>query len=124
MPSIRFEIDPHAAGGTTTAFSTLVFTPTANSPAGKWTHIDATTEGRWGLTGNQFNSPATAANCGLNGPECSFAELQAFLATGTGATIFTVAVGKGKDFAFEGAVDGLEINGDTVNFEPNSVIVE
>ncbi len=124
MPSIKFEIDPHGAGDTTTTFSTLVFTPAANTPAGTWTHVDATTEGRWGLTGAQFNSPATAANCGLNGPECTFAEVKAFLASGTGATVFTAAVGKGRDFAFEGAVDGLEVNDDTVNFEPNSVIVE
>ena len=124
MPSIRFEINPMTAGGTTTTYSTLVFTPTADTAPGKWTHIDATTEGLWGLTGGQFNEPATMnERCGLNGTRCTFAQIQTFLATGGGATIYTVAVGKGKDFTFEGAVDGLEINNQTVDFEPNGVNV-
>lgn len=124
MPAIRFEIDPNGAGGTTTGFSTLVFTPTANSTSSQWKHIDATTEGLWGLTGGQFNSPATQANCGLNGPRCTFAEVKALLATGTGATMFTAAVGKGKDYAFHGAVDALEINDQTIDFEPNGVRID
>ena len=37
--------------------------------------------------------------------------------------IYTVAVGKGKDYTFQGAVDGLEINNQTVDFEPNGVNV-
>jgi hypothetical protein len=124
MPSIKFEINPKKAGGTTTTYSTLVFTPTADSASGKWTHIDATTEGLWGLTGGQFNEAATMnERCGLNGTRCTFAQVKAFLATGEGATIYTAAVGKGKDFAFEGAVDGLEINNQTINFEPNGVVV-
>ena len=124
MPAIRFEIDPNEAGGTSTGFSTLVFTPTANSASSQWQHIDATTEGAWGLTGGQFNSPATQANCGLNGPRCTFAEVKALLATGTGATLYTAAVGKGKDYEFHGAVDALEINDQTIDFEPNGVRID
>jgi hypothetical protein len=122
MPSISFEIDPNGAGGTTTGYSTLVWLPAANSPANQWSgYLDATTEGFWGLTGGQFNSPPTAANCGINGPRCSFAEVQAFLATGTGAEILTAGISKGRDFAWQGAVDGLRINGTTYDFEPFGV---
>ena len=120
MPSIAFEINPHGAGGTSTTFSTMVFTPAANSAPDAWSpYIDATTTGFWGLTGSQFNSPATAANCGLNGPRCSFADLKTFLATGTGATIDTAELSKGRDFEWHGAVDGFRINNQVFNFEPS-----
>ena len=119
MPSITFEIDPNGAGGTTTNFSSLTWNAAANSAPNVWSgYIDATSKGRWGLTGNEFNSPPTLANCGQNGPRCSFADVQALLATGTGAKILTAAVGKGRDFAWSGAVDGLRINDIVYDFEP------
>ena len=120
MPSITFEIDPNGAGGTTTNFSSLVWAPAHNSGPNLWSgYIDATTSGFWGLTGTQFNSPATAANCGLDGPRCSFTDVQGFLASGTGAKIFTAAVNKGRDsFPWSGAVDGLRINDIVYDFEP------
>lgn len=123
MPSIGIEIDPNGAGGTTTSFSTLVCMPTANSTANQWSgYIDLTgSEGICGLTGGQFNSPATAANCGLNGPRCSFSQVQTFLATGTGATVYTVQITKGRDFAFQGAVDGLRVSATVYDFEPLGV---
>ena len=122
MPSITLEINPAGAGGTSTTYSSLVWTPAANSTPNGWSgYIDATTTGFWGLTGGQFNSPATLANCGLNGPRCTFAQVQAFLASGTGATIYSVAVAKGRDFAWQGAVDGLRINGMIYDFEPLGV---
>jgi hypothetical protein len=37
------------------------------------------------------------------------------------ATIYTVAVGKGRDKAWVGAVDGLRINDKTYDFEANGV---
>ena len=47
--------------------------------------------------------------------------MKAFLATGTGATIYTAQVTKGRDFAWQGAVDGLVINDTTYDFEPFGV---
>jgi hypothetical protein len=47
--------------------------------------------------------------------------VKAFLATGTGATIYTVGVTKGRDFAFAGAADGLQINDTIYDFEPFGV---
>jgi hypothetical protein len=95
-----------------------VYTPAANSPANRWSpFIDATTSGFWGLTGTQFNSPATAANCGLDGPRCSFDQVKALLAN---ATIYTAQITKGRDFAWHGAVDGLVINDTTIDFEPTT----
>ena len=69
MPGITFEIDPNGAGGTTTNFSSLTWNPATNTVPNVWSaYIDATSTGLWGLTGTQFNSPPTAANCGQNGP--------------------------------------------------------
>jgi hypothetical protein len=122
MPNIAIEINPGGAGGTSTTYSTLVFNPGANSPSNAWSgYIDATETGLWGLSGSAFNSPATAANCGLNGPKCTFAQVKAFLATGTGAKIYSIAVAKGRDFAWQGAVDGLRINNVVYDFEPLGV---
>ena len=120
MPVIRIEIDPEGAAGTTTNYATLVGSPLANSTANAWATVTGA-EMAWGLTGGQFNSPATAANCGLNGPRCTAAEAQALLAD---AKVLSVAVGKGTDYAWVGSVDSLAIGGQVVNFEPNGVIVE
>jgi hypothetical protein len=121
LPNIRFEIDPNEAGDSTTGYSTLVFVPgDVGATVNGWTQIDATTEGTWGLTGGQFTG---TGECGLSGPRCSWGEMQTFLATGTGATIYTVAVGKGTDSGWVGAVDALELNDQTIDFEPNGVRV-
>ena len=122
MPGITLEINPHGAGGTSTTYSSLVFMPAANSTSNRWSgYIDATTTGFWGLTGGQFNSPATSANCGINGPRCTFAQVQTFFATGSGATIYSVAIAKGRDYGWAGAVDGLRINATVYDFEPFGV---
>lgn len=54
-------------------------------------------------------------------PRCTFAQVKAFLATGTGAKIFSVVVAKGRDYAWQGAVDGLRINSTIYDFEPLGV---
>ncbi len=53
MPGITFEVDPNLTLNATN-FSSVVFQPTANSPAGQWSsYIDATLDssGTWYLTG-------------------------------------------------------------------------
>jgi hypothetical protein len=47
--------------------------------------------------------------------------VKTYLATGTGAKIISVAVGKGRDYAWQGAVDGLRINSTIYDFEPLGV---
>ena len=60
----------------------------------------------------------TATGCVLATP-CTFTELQTALGDGGDPPrILTVAVGKGRDFAWSGAVDGLRINGTIYDFEP------
>lgn len=118
MPGITFEIDPNLAS-TPSNYSSLVFVPAANSPANQWSgYIDATTTGMWGLTG----AAGTATSCSLSGSMCTFAALKAALADGGDtAKILTAAVTKGKDYAWQGAVDGLRINGTVFDFEETGV---
>jgi hypothetical protein len=118
MPNIAFEIDKN--GGTLNAgeFSTAVFNPTSNPTANQWTgYIDATdgAQGEWTLTG----SAGTDTGCVLATP-CTFDEMQTQL--NDAATIATVQVQKGRDFAWQGGIDGLRINNEVFDFEPFGVI--
>jgi hypothetical protein len=125
MPSIAFEIDPNLTS-TPASYSTLVFTP-KKTASNAWSgYIDATdpASGWWGLTGSAFNSPATQANCGLNGPRCTFQQVMALLEDdSTFATILSVQITKGRDYEFHGAVDGLRINDAVYDFEETGVSV-
>jgi len=118
MPSITFEIDPNLeASGSN--YSSMVFVPEGNSPTNAWSgYIDAASTGKWGLTG----AAGTATGCPLSAGLCTFQQLQDALDDGgDGAAILSAAVTKGKDFAWQGAVDGLRI-GDTVfDFEETGV---
>jgi hypothetical protein len=59
----------------------------------------------------------------INGARCTFEQLLDYLDDGApDATILTVQVGKGRDFAFSGAVDSLIINDQKFDFEPFGVI--
>ncbi len=114
MPSITFEIDPNVTGNASN-YSSLVWVPAANSPPNTWSgYIDATTTGLWGLTGFPNDQ------CGLNGPRCTFDAMKALLPD---AVIGTAAVVKGRDSAFQGAVDDLRINNKVYDFEPFGVLV-
>ncbi|MGH3356419.1 MAG: hypothetical protein ACRDOJ_11025, partial [Nocardioidaceae bacterium] len=83
------------------------------------TRIDAADDAQgavWGLTG-------TDMPCNLSGARCTWTQLKEVLDDGDGnpPTIHTVAISKGRDFAFSGAVDALNINGDVFDFEPFGV---
>lgn len=77
-------------------------------------------DGEWGGTGAEFTA------CNIDGTLCTFDELQQFLADnndGTApTTIGSVAITKGRDFAWQGAVDGLRINDTVYDFEETGVV--
>jgi hypothetical protein len=119
MPAIKIEIVPNVDTVPAT-FSTMVYVPD-NSAPGLWTDIDAVADPdpRWGLTGGAF----AGTECDINGARCTFEQLLDYLDDGApDATILTVQVGKGRDFAFSGAVDSLIINDQKFDFEPFGVI--
>ena len=119
MPNIKFEIDPNL-DSTSSGFSTLTYQP-ANTASNQWSdYIDATVAGEdFFLSG----AAGTATGCTIATP-CDLAGIQAALTdTGDEATIGSVAIAKGRDFSFAGAVDGLTINDDVYDFEPFGVEV-
>jgi hypothetical protein len=124
VPTITFEVDPNMESVDATLakpadYTSLVFTPESNSTMNQWSgYIDATTTGKWGMTGGTFH----LRECGNDGARCTFAQLQTYLNDGGAAPkIISIAVGKGKDYAFQGAVDGLRINDTVFDFESAGV---
>lgn len=114
LPGVTFEIDPTgSADSTGPNYSSLVYVPVA-APANTWSTQDASTADQWFLTG-----AAGSGSCN-QGPEgyCTLDEVKAKFPN---ATILSVAFGKGRDYAFTGAVDALQINDTTFDFEPNGV---
>jgi hypothetical protein len=119
MPGIIFEIDPNVDGKTTN-YSSAVFMPDASASNAWSPYIDATTSGHWGLTGSQF----AGTTCDINGARCTFAQLMTYLGDGGDPPrILSVAVGKGRDYFWSGAVDGLRVGDAVIDFEERGVIV-
>jgi len=117
LPLLRLEVNPGAltAGGTK-SYASLVFIPNGTGVIpGTFSKIDATdaAQGKWYFTG----STGTATGCTLATP-CTLPEINT---AAPDATIYTLAVGHGSDYAFVGAVDDLQVNGEVYDFEPFGV---
>jgi hypothetical protein len=124
LPNITFEVDPSGSPDVPGSnYSSLVFVPYgAPLTPNRFNAIDATssTAGWWYFTNN---ATATAAGCGQSAPLCSFTDLQTKVAaTYPNMSVLSLAVGKGRDYAFNGAIDALRYNGSVYDFEPFGVI--
>jgi len=119
LPSITFEVDPNLTG-VGDNFASLVFFPEPILLPLVWSdYIDATTTGLWGGTGDGF----TGTPCDIDGARCTFAELQDQLDDGGDPPLIgSVAITKGRDNSFQGAVDGLRINDTVYDFEETGVL--
>lgn len=113
LPNIAIEIDPHETTPTVRHFSTMVYVPAGPATANDWNHFDATSNGQWYFTGGF----GTDSGCNQT-TMCSFAAAKA---VAPDATILTVAIDKGRDDAWQGAVDGLRINNQVFDFEQTGV---
>lgn len=112
LPAIRIEVDPNRVDGEN--YSSLVFVPDVAGVNGGWKKYDATTDGTW------FATFGGAPGCTQASP-CDFDTLIAALPD---ATIHSVAVGKGRDTQFHGAVDALRIGGTVFDFEARGVFAD
>ena len=110
LPNLQFEVDPNGPG-TAGGYSTLTFVPEAQNPG--WSEIDASTAQRWYYTG----SFGTTSGCN----QTTYCTLDEAKAAAPDATIYTVQISKGSDYAFGGAVDALTLNTTTYDFEPLGV---
>src|SRR5436190_3346059 len=114
MPNIALEINPR----TGSSYTSMVWVPDPAPVVNKWSgFISAVSTGKWYFTG----SAGTSTGCDQT-TMCTFSDAKANLAAaqvgGTPASIYTVAIAKGRDNAWVGAVDGLRINDTVYNFEP------
>ncbi|WRZ94782.1 hypothetical protein OHB54_40565 [Streptomyces sp. NBC_01007] len=112
LPGLRFEIDPNLSSATDN-YSVLVWQPDAVPVASlnRWSpYLDATTSGTWYLTGGETHRTRATP--------CNFYDLQVSLDDGGDTpSILTVAVSKGRDHLWTGAVDGLRLNQYVYDFE-------
>jgi hypothetical protein len=117
FPGVSFEVlNPTAA----VTYTSLVYVPPAvvpTPPALVWRKLDALAGAHWFFT----NGPL-AASSGCNQTTfCTFAQATAAL-TNVNYRILSLAVSKGRDDAFNGAVDALRMNGIVYDFEPQGVV--
>lgn len=125
MPNITFELDPNVGGASNAVnYTSLVYVPDGVPAAerDRWSaYIDATaTGGDWYFTNGTLG---TQTGCNQT-TYCDWDQVKTALndaGNTAAAAIYTVAVGKGRDSAWVGAVDGLRL-GDTIyDFEPLGV---
>lgn len=119
MPNITFEINPHVAHK---VYTSMVWVPGAPGVTDAWSpYLDATATGYWYFTSGPV---AAATHCGISN-SCTLAQAQAALVAANDrsgdASVYTVAIEKGRDYQWQGAVDGLRINDTVYNFEADGV---
>lgn len=116
MPNIRIELDANLTNPACAAdnYTTMVWAPDAAPATNRWSgYIDATTTGNWYFTGAE--AVCTTCTQALN---CNWAQAKAALNDGAPTPfIYTLAVGKGRDNNWVGAVDGLRVNSKVFDFE-------
>jgi hypothetical protein len=114
MPNITLEINPHVTGAG--SYTSMVWVPDAAPVTNRWSgYLNATSTGDWYFTG----TTGTVTGCN-QGTMCSFSGAKLALVAandGTPASIYTVAITKGRDYTWAGAVDNLRINTKIYNFE-------
>jgi hypothetical protein len=117
FPGVSFEVlNPTAAIG----YTSLVYVPPAvvpTPPALVWRKLDALAGANWFFTNNLIGTCTQATTF------CTFAQARAAL-TNPGYRILSLAISKGRDDAFNGAVDALQVNGTVYDFEPQGVVEE
>ncbi|HEY4097699.1 MAG TPA: hypothetical protein VGM33_19405 [Baekduia sp.] len=109
-PGVSVEVDPTGtADGTAPNYATLVYLPPVTVLPNAWTTLDTTQDARWYYTG----AAGTQSGCDQI-TYCTFEQAKnAF----PDATVLSVSVTKGRDFAFQGAVDGVQVNDTIYDFE-------
>jgi hypothetical protein len=115
LPNITLEVNPHV---TSASYSSLVYNPPAVTP-NVWSTIDATAGAGWYFTNA---STAAATGCGQAAGQhfCTLAEVKA--AAPNAVVTLSLAIAKGRDYAWHGAVDGLVVNDTTYDFEERAAL--
>ena len=123
-PNITLEINP-AVGGK--RYTSMVYNAATPATVNQWSgFVNAAASPQPANAGWYFTNGTVATATGCNQTTfCTLSQAKQALAAnndGSGpATIFTVAVAKGRDTTFTGAIDGLRINDTIYDFEPFGV---
>jgi hypothetical protein len=122
LPNLTYEIDPNNPNITgpngEVHYTSMVYVPAAQ--AAGWKEHDASAATNDTGAGWYFTNGPTATATGCTPASlCTLADAQKGIPD---ATIYTLAISKGRDNAFSGAVDKLVVNNATYDFEPNGVI--
>jgi hypothetical protein len=121
-PHIKLEVDPNltpAVNYTSLNYLPLSSTSPSAPPArevNNWQQYEPSAAGSAWYASN--GATATATGCSLTTP-CTFSTLKSRLPDAV--ITLSVGVAKGRDNAFAGAVDGVQINDRLYDFEPNGV---
>ena len=111
LPNLGIEIDPTGPASTTAPnYTTLVNVSTA-VPVNTWSPVNASA-GQWYLTGGA----GTASGCNQV-TYCTLAQVKAFYPN---ASLLAVQITKGRDYAWNGAVDGVVVNDTVYDLAPSS----
>ena len=111
LPNLGIEIDPTGPASTTAPnYTTLVNVSTA-VPVNTWSPVNASA-GQWYLTGGA----GTASGCNQV-TYCTLAQVKAFYPN---ASLLAVQITKGRDYAWNGAVDGVVVNDTVYDLAPAS----
>lgn len=118
MPNITFEMDANLNTLPADNYTSMVWVPDPAPVVNQWSgYIDAASTGNWYFTGAE--GAATGCTQALN---CDYAQAKAALNDGGAPPfIYTVAVGKGRDNRWAGAVDGLRLDNRVFDFEADGV---
>jgi hypothetical protein len=116
LAGVSFEVNPgQITGGGSYTYSTLVYVPVDDTTPNGWQKQNASTAKQWFLTGRAGTD--SHCNQGADG-YCTLAQVESVMPS---ATILSAQITKGRDSAFTGAVDVLQINGFVYDFEPLGV---
>jgi hypothetical protein len=115
LPSVAFEVlNPTS----TITYTSLVYVPSpATAPLAVWTKLDALAGAQWFFTNGSL---ATSSGCNQT-TYCTFAQATAAVSN-PDYRILSLAISKGRDTAFNGAVDALQVNRTLYDFEPQGVV--
>jgi hypothetical protein len=123
MPRVSVEIDPHITDATAKpiTYTTLEFFPNGTRP-NAWTTIDATQPdtGSWVMTG-AAGTTTGCRNSLAGNTGCPLDTIKQKIPDAT--ILYTLAISKGRDYPWQGAVDALRINDRTADFEEGGVII-
>jgi hypothetical protein len=106
LPNVAIEIDSNGGSLQAGDYTTLNGVVDAAAPVNQWS---AVTHTQFWMTGGV----GTATGCNQT-TYCSLADVEDKLPD---ATILSIGINKGRDNAWQGAVDGLGINADVYDFE-------